>query len=302
VIPTIWIWQYLETVTPEDVAGLDPVPEVPFDEVVTRAVSAVVKGKVKRTSEPGVILWEVQRKTPVKFFANLVDKAVVFEKPTSKLAKDIKKAMEPARHLTPSDLEAYTERVVLGLGGVHLMGPLWLVPGGSAAGHLLTGLRSLPGSAVGALPVGSGQSVGEVLALMAGRLAAESGRMVEDADSVQRETNKRRLAVLRQQAEGVARLAGIFRIDMTAIGQILLDAEATIKAKLGITRYEPELDFGGSGQEEIPDVYEALVEPSTEPPSSSAPPPLNGPPVKVERPVAPKPRQPTRRRSMRRAR
>jgi hypothetical protein len=64
---------------------------------------------------------------------------------------------------------------------------------------------------------------------------------------VRRETLRRRLQQIRYQAEGVARLADMFGADLTALGQILLEAERAVQAKLGIRRYSPQLSFEGGG-------------------------------------------------------
>jgi hypothetical protein len=64
-------------------------------------------------------------------------------------------------------------------------------------------------------------------------------------EGVQRETNRRRMERLREQAEGISRLAGWLGVDMTAIGEIVVGAERAVKAHLGVVRYSAPVSFGG---------------------------------------------------------
>jgi hypothetical protein len=266
--PTVWIWQFLRSITPAtakaavSAAGLgdDWIPVVPFAEVAERAVGTI-KG-AKRTKEPGLIIWEHRGRS---WFADLVTEAITFEAPKSKAAKEITGRMEAARDLQPKDLDAYLGDVVTDWGGVQLMGPLWVVPPADGSDMILGMLRGLPGAAVAAIPIEGAAVAGEVLALLAGRLGAEAGAMVTDLDGLRVETLRRRAGILRERAEGVARLAGTFGIDLSTIGDVLTTAEGTIRARLAGQRYAPPLDFSGAVGDHPIDVQSQAVEPDPVP-------------------------------------
>lgn len=234
------LWQYLKPVEPGAIEGLS----VPFAEMVERAVSSV-KVKAKRRNEPGLIYWESKRG---RWFANLQTEEIVFEKPRSNLAKRITAAVESSRVVLPADLDYYTEGRVREIGGVHIMGPIWLIPGRDS---VLSDLGGLPGATVALLPVETPEAIGSLLSLLASRVEAESGRVVAESDKVQRETNRKKTVALREQAEGISRMAGWLGVDMTAIGEVLLQAEQTMRTKIRMRGYMPPLDFSG-GQHPAP--------------------------------------------------
>jgi len=265
---TIWIWQFLKPVTPAQAEAAvraaeledDWIPVVPFAEVAARAVGTI-KG-AKRTKEPGLIIWEHRGKS---WFADLVAEEVVFEAPRSKQAKAIAGRLDAARDLQPRDLAAYLEDIVTGWGAVQLMGPLWVVPPTDGTDMILAMLRRLPGAAVAAIPIEGAVVAGEVLALLAGRLGAEASTMAVGLDDLKPETLRRRAGIMRERAEGVARLAATFGIDLSAIGNLLTDTESAIRARLVGQHYAPPLDFTGAAgdhpiSEQIPE-----VEPEPEP-------------------------------------
>ena len=196
---SIWLWSFTRPVSPEQAAaatkaaglGDEWVPVLPFSEVATRAVGDL---KAKRSTEPGVIIWEARGK---RWFADLVAREFVFESPRNKAAKTIKARLDDARQLLPRDLSAYMEATVRDWGAVHLMGDLWLVPEVEGSGLVLAMARGLPGAAVAAIPIDGGSGVaGEVLSLLAGRLSAVCADAVAGLDGLEPETLRRRTARL----------------------------------------------------------------------------------------------------------
>ena len=213
-------------------------PMLPFAEVATRAVGDI---NAERTTEPGLIIWTYMGKT---WFADLSSEEMVYEAPESPTAKQIQEQMESARNLRPSDLDGFTVLSLVKVGGVRLMGPMWLVPSGATDG-LRDTLRALPGAAVASIPVDSAEAMGEVLSLLAGHIQAECDAMLAGLDALKPETLRRRASAMRGYAEDVANVASMMGIDMAALGEMVLSSESTIRNRLGGKHYAPPLDFSG---------------------------------------------------------
>ena len=243
----VWLWQFVKPVIPAQAqaavksAGLgeDWIPVVPFAEVAERAVG---KTKAKRTKEPGLLIWTLKGKS---WYADLVTESLVFESPRSKVAREISARLDAARALQPRDLSAYLEDVVKDWGGVNLMGPLWVVPDTDGVSEVLSMLRAIPGAAVAAIPLDGAGVAGQVLALLAGRLAAESEGLSTGLKGLKPEALRRRAGMLRGHAEDVASLAGVFGADLSVLGGPLVEAEARIRGLLPGQYYAAPLDFGG---------------------------------------------------------
>lgn len=307
------IWQYLKPVKPGAIEGLS----VPFAEVVERAV-ATVKVKAKRSKSPGVIHWSSKQRG--EWFADLLKEKIVLENPKSKkteelisgtprslFGKELKAAVEKCRVLTPADLDHFTEGRVLEIGGANLMGPLWIIP---SPDPILQSLGALPGATVAFLPVETSESVGALLSVLGSRSQAKSERMKAEVETVNRETNRRRMVSLRQQAEGISRLASWIEVDMTAIGESLLEAEKAIRDHLRVREYPKPLSFVPKSKAvrvpELPDRPSPKVvsRASRDLPQLTAPPPppLVGDAVVEISEDKPRETAPPKKRSMRRKR
>lgn len=254
-------------------------PSLPFGIVAERAVGIT---KAKRTTEPGLIFWELGDR---RWFADLTAGELVFEAPKSKLAKDILARVEASRAMLPADLSGHMEDAVASIGAVHLMGDLWLVPDCERAEQLKGLARGIAGASVAAIPLDGAEIAGEVLALMAGRLSAETERLTSMTEGLTAKGLRLRAGKLRAMAEDVARLATLYQTNLTILGEPLLSAEAKLLARAGGNRkYPPPLDFTGGAEliqapygphtERIQSIETEVEDEDEEPEPIAAPPPI----------------------------
>lgn len=240
----IWIWRFGLPLEP----GAIPGAVLPFSEIATRATAAGVgRTKVKRTLEPGVILWEIGGKRGQRWFADLTTEKLVFEKPKGGIAKQIQAALEPAARLLPADLDRFVCDRLHESGALNLLDSMWLASEAEPAG-LFDAMGRAPGASVAAIPVCGPDGPVGVLALAASRIGADATALTRGLERLKPEALRRRSTEAMRLAEEVERLADIIGTNLTGLGAAVLEADAKIRARLGPRRRPLRFNFIGGGE------------------------------------------------------